>query len=521
MGHRIALCACAAAAGLACSARSATGPPTPASVALTAEPASLPADAVAQATLVATVRDAGGGPVAGAAVAFAATGTGNALVPAEAITDASGRATAALGSTVAEVKSVRAIAGSGAASDPVEVEFWRSIVVAGTFLDEAGLPIADARVAAGRDGAWTRFTTTNAHGDFELPGVRVPYDLAAVTGDASLAVVYEGLTRERSIVRGTYRWSGTRTPSAEATISATVTCTVTECGAFSPQGIVAVAGGDWTSWFDATRLADPAPVAFAWGDPGPASARLTALYWPSPSTALPPDRWWFAGRDLTLIAGEAQSVALDLAPASTVPTKVAAVPGPSVVLDRIDLALQLGTLPLQDHVVRSIPADAIAPGGLDVAIPVVPTVTPILRVNAYLADWTGASLATWVGPPPGSALNIDLPDPPRLLAPLDGAIDVGPGTPFSWTQADGLVYRLFLGPRAAAAPQLQLVTARTTGTLPDLSVLGFALPAGAGFRAVVHATGPFADVDDVAAGPVLRLGLYHELRTNVRDVVLR
>ena len=73
----------------------------------------------AGATITVTVRDGTGTAISGAAVSLAATGTGNTLSPTTATSDANGVVTATLSSTIAETKTISAIAnGTGLSEHP-------------------------------------------------------------------------------------------------------------------------------------------------------------------------------------------------------------------------------------------------------------------------------------------------------------------------------------------------------------------------------------------------------------------
>jgi hypothetical protein len=82
-------------------------PPSPSLSTVAALPSSITAGGSGT-TITVTARDAGGNPISGASVTLAATGTGNTLTQPLGPTNASGEATGALASTVAEAKTVSA-----------------------------------------------------------------------------------------------------------------------------------------------------------------------------------------------------------------------------------------------------------------------------------------------------------------------------------------------------------------------------------------------------------------------------
>ena len=97
---------------------------------LTASP-SLIAPGGATSTITVTVKDASGGPISGATVQLAATGTGNTLVQPAAVTDANGVATGTLSSTVEEQKTVSATATLGGTTTAIRQTATVTVVTLG------------------------------------------------------------------------------------------------------------------------------------------------------------------------------------------------------------------------------------------------------------------------------------------------------------------------------------------------------------------------------------------------------
>jgi hypothetical protein len=98
---------------------------------------------------------------------------------------------------------------------------------------------------------------------------------------------------------------------------------------------------------------------------------------------------------------------------------------------------------------------------------------------------------------PGIAhgLSLVLPAAPALGDPADGAA-AGYDTVFSWDAygSPGAVYHIAFEPERPGDPELHVVTAATRTTLPDLRVMGLALPA-ATYRWSVRAEGPWDDIE--------------------------
>jgi hypothetical protein len=90
-------------------ATAAPGTPSPANSEVSAAPATITAGS-GQSTVTVAIRDGNNNPVSGATVTLSVSGTGNTITPATASTTASGLTTFTFSSTVAEVKTITAIA---------------------------------------------------------------------------------------------------------------------------------------------------------------------------------------------------------------------------------------------------------------------------------------------------------------------------------------------------------------------------------------------------------------------------
>ncbi len=113
-------------------------------------PASIVASSGAStATVTVTVRDAAGQPVSGATVTLAATGTGNAITPASALSGANGTAAFGISSTVAQTKTVTATAGGVTVAQTGQL-----VVTAGA----ASAAQSDASVPGGKRNQLTIFS---------------------------------------------------------------------------------------------------------------------------------------------------------------------------------------------------------------------------------------------------------------------------------------------------------------------------------------------------------------------------
>ena len=139
------------------------------------------ADGIDAATLNVTLQDSNANPISGAAISFAATGTGSSFSPPSGlVTDSSGLASATLSSTVAELKSVTTTAtpqGSTAVtlSPAVSVSFVAGGVASLTFLSQPASTTANAQLAL------TKVVARDAQGNLVLTPLTIAL---TVTGNA-------------------------------------------------------------------------------------------------------------------------------------------------------------------------------------------------------------------------------------------------------------------------------------------------------------------------------------------------
>jgi hypothetical protein len=109
---------------------------------------------------------------------------------------------------------------------------------------------------------------------------------------------------------------------------------------------------------------------------------------------------------------------------------------------------------------------------------------------------------TLCGITPGTAISAQLQEPPRFTSP-PADTTVRPTTTLAWTAFDRGVYRLDLVSGrlpTAAAPNIDVYTAATSTTWPDLSSVNVPFPAEAEYALSIVGLGVFASIDELA-GP--------------------
>jgi hypothetical protein len=100
-----------------------------------------------------------------------------------------------------------------------------------------------------------------------------------------------------------------------------------------------------------------------------------------------------------------------------------------------------------------------------------------------------------VGPDAGTLV---LPNPPELLTPADLATGVDLTTTFSATDVGGPM--TYLWNADSTGPDIALTTTRTSVTVPDPGIGGFAMPAGEDYAWAVAGHGPTSMEAASAAG---------------------
>jgi hypothetical protein len=114
----------------------------------------------------------------------------------------------------------------------------------------------------------------------------------------------------------------------------------------------------------------------------------------------------------------------------------------------------------------------------------------------------------------GTDFRFQLPEPPKLLEPLDGA-PATKGTRYAWTPMASAVHVVEFRPSevSKSAPH---ITVYTTGGQLDwapMAAAGIAHPAGQEYTVLVSAVGPHQDLDEACATGILardRDGFRHE-----------
>src|SRR6266545_3857670 len=164
-------------------------------------------------TITVTAQDANGNPISGATVVLAATGSGNTLTQPSERTDASGVATGALSSTVAEPKTVSATADGTALTQTATV----SVAAGPVSASQSTVAAAPASILPGTGTATITVTARDAGGN-PVSGATV---VLAATGSDNTLTQPAGLTDQSGAATGTLSSSVAETKTVSATIDGT------------------------------------------------------------------------------------------------------------------------------------------------------------------------------------------------------------------------------------------------------------------------------------------------------------
>ena len=367
-----------------------------------------------------------------------------------------------------------------------------SATVTGHVYGPWGQPLAGVRVQI----ADRPLATTAADGSFAVDGVTTPYR-AVVEFASDEYAVYDGLTTTEAHF---YRPTPTVSPP-QATVEGNLTGTV--AGRRAAVSFASTNGFGFNLG-NAQDGSTPYSLDAALVDTT-ATGRLYALEWTTDGGGNADVFTGYAvSGDLTLSGGgifSGQDLALDPAPSTHDLTVSLTAPASDYDLHALTAALR----PWPNEY-RSIPLVHTALGAplaspATVRSPNLPSAYTALVLLVSEPGGTDSVGAAWTTvPATETSASLTVPARPQLLAPADGATNVGPGAAFSWTQpAEGLA-AIFL---STGPVSLIGFTAGTEFELPDLSSFGTSYGAGAAYSwGVLH----FRLEDTATADDLVREG---------------
>lgn len=404
-----------------------------------------------------------------------------------------------------------------------------TVTVNGTVLDIYGDPLPQAAVLIGGSTA-----VTGVDGTFTVTGVSVPYDLALyLDSNVTLSghpttIVYQGLTLAAPTVEAPASQGAGNTASVSGAFPK-LSSLNNERGALIAGG--AQYGGDPQSpsipagavALDPTNTAGGTypPLAVRWGDGANHATTLFALTADTDTNGAPTKYTGFAALSVMMSAGG--SYTADVQPSSN---KLTGATVTDTVTAPNGYVLSGSTLNVGQTILVRFTSGAagaaisMKPGATSAYTPSdgngVLDAAVVARAEPSNATNDDVYTMAVAGIPAGGHADLTLPLPPGPSTPQDGATGVAVGTTFSWGALGNRVYVVAMSPAASGStdPELDVVTANTSTTLPDLSKLGVKLPSGTSYTYKILTAGPFASVDGLVKEPVFwidGLGLLPEM----------
>ncbi len=387
---------------------------------------------------------------------------------------------------------VNAVDGGNAASATFDLTVT-SLSVNGTVVDLFGAGIAGATVAI-----QGTTDTTDSSGSFTIDGVAVPYDLIVKQTITSsvVAQVFEGLTSETPEVNPYASIVGPSSPPMSATVSGNLSSAV---GAGFEAVVCAQSDTIWMTGCDSVAAGATSysiSVGWAAGSSVPYTLHALEVATDSDGFATGYDRYGTASGNVSNGGAPTLDVTWGSTPSSSDITANVNVPAGFGIQDVYGAAAlgAMATLPLFDASGSSVTP---LPTSFAANVPQLGTGGATLIVAAYPPSTGGAATIAWKrGLSGGSAVTIDLPTPPTLTAPADGATGIGVGSTLSVSSASGATTFII----STSSQVIIVTTTNASITIPDLTSLGMPLVPSGSYSWQVIATPTTTTPEEAAAG---------------------
>ena len=360
-----------------------------------------------------------------------------------------------------------------------------SLTINGRLEGALNRPVVGATVSS--QGATT---FSDASGDFTLSGLALPYDLvvSAALGDGFLHV-YEGLTSATPLVRPALANFLLVAPA----FSADVLGTVVDGPLGAGEVVLACVEGLAVTVFGCDSISSPAAdyaIGVEWFDGPNTAVRLHAFHMEVDGDGLPTAYLGYDTILLNLTDGGVTIADLDFDPIGS-----ATLTGTTTFPAGITDAAAMGFARIGPNLSFPLFRDSDPGATLSYLVPTLPGISYDVLVGA-----TGGPISdtyTWKAGVGLDAGDFAIGTAAQLVAPADGATGVDLTTPFGSTAVGGA--RTYVWFPDGAGPLIALTTTRTSVTVPDPALGGFAFPAGALYEWGVLNQGD-ADMADAAAG---------------------
>lgn len=350
-------------------------------------------------------------------------------------------------------------------------------------------------------------TASSGDGSFSVAGVSAPYDLVALSGLGDAAHVFSGLSTASPRINP--RFVSATASRHEARISGSKTGD-TLPGAPSQYVLVCVEGLNRVVFGCGTGSSDTSlNLGVVWYGPSSTEVRVRAFQY---------EFEWGQGRLVTPISyGEATTtvtsgvtVDVDIVLGSPPPVGTIAIEATA------PLELPAGnwyglaavnTSPLHTFYIWSPTSEG---GTNQPRFPALPGASYTATVLWEVADTAADKAFVWrTGLTEGASVTLDIPVPPTIAAPADGATGVSHSTPIVVTGLPGSL--LFEFRSFEPSLSIYVSTMEKAISLPDLSHLGFSIPSQTRFwwTAITFPKTQTADQMVAGRGQYMRPYLVH------------
>ena len=385
---------------------------------------------------------------------------------------------------------LNAVEGSNAASATFDLTIT-SLSVNGAVVDAFGNGMAGATVAIQGTTA-----TTDANGAFTIGGVAVPYDLIVkqTSGGTPVAQVFEGLTSASPTVNTFVGALGMSAPPMSATISGNLSAAV----ATGFTAVVCVQST--TTWVQGCTSVGAGSTGYSftprWVTGASVPVTVHALEVATDSNAMATGYGRYGTATGTVSNGGTPTIDVTWGSTPSTGTIATSVNVPAgFQLEDVYGAAGLAsstTLPL-----FSAFNGSGLPSTFNTVVPQISSSGFTLAVTAYPGTTGSAITIGWKsGLMAGSSATLDLPTPPTLTAPADGATGVGVGSTLSLSGTGGGAATFLI-----SNPSMAIIVTTTNAsiTIPDLSSVGMALSSGGTYSWGAIITPSASTPEDAAA----------------------
>jgi hypothetical protein len=363
-----------------------------------------------------------------------------------------------------------------------------TVSVTGKVIDDAGRAVQSAPIVITGKPA----TTTDANGSFTITDVPTPYDVTVILSANKTAIMYKGLTRADP----TLYFTGASVPVPN---SATIGGTISG-GAGYP---LPVNHTSRTIFVATEEMASTSPsgttgvysLATSWNGTSTITGTLHAIQWETNGSGMPLTYKGYGTKTGVAITNGGSFAGQNIALTSAT---TAVVSGSVTVATGFTLSNKSMALTFNKFGAVHLATDATSAASFSFNVPTIAGAS--IQVAATAASGSLGTSAMVIKTTTGTTgIAVAVPAAPQHSLPVNAATGVTITTPFSWTPVPGGVYIIrYDGP--AGEPDLYVVTATPSATIPDLSAQGLGLGASKTYSWSVYSFGPFADINASAGG---------------------